>query len=138
MTFKIFEPCLSVCNDQTDSTHYLKKAYPLEIDLHYNHNHAVHAADALRYRPVSQETKTLFTELFDEDLSPSSAYRKFIDNFEREREGEEVADRFFVPDYKWVYNFHAQYVKKRFGSMDGVDVYLKLVQNIKDYNERSG
>ena len=69
-------------------------------------------------------------------MSPSSAYRKFIDNFEREREGEEVADRFFVPDYKWVYNFHAQYVKKRFGSMDGVDVYLKLVRNIKDYNER--
>ena len=55
-----------------------KKYYPLEIDLHYNHNHPVDAADALRFRPVSQETKELFTELFDDDLSPSSAYMKVI------------------------------------------------------------
>ena len=91
-------------SDKISTTHFLKKNFPLEIDLHYNHNHAIVAADALRYRPVSEETKKLFTALFDEDVSSSSAYRKLLDNFDKDVEGEETADQFRVPDYKWVFN----------------------------------
>ena len=49
------------------------------IHCHYDHNHAIAAADALRYRPVSEVTKKLFIDLFDEDVSPSSAYRRVLD-----------------------------------------------------------
>ena len=98
LTFKISEQCDSICSDKIITTHFLKK------NFHYNHNHAIVAADALRYRPVSEETKKLFTALFDEDVSPSSAYRKLLDNFDKDVEGEETADQFRVPDYKWVFN----------------------------------
>ena len=84
---------------------------------------------------MSQETKQLFTELFDDDLSPSSAYRKFIDNVENE---EHLADRFWVPDYKWVFNFYAQYIKRKFGTLNGIDVYYKIVENIESYNNDRG
>ena len=40
-SFKISESCASVCKDATNTTHYQKKYYPLEIDLHYNHNNPV-------------------------------------------------------------------------------------------------
>ena len=135
LTFKISEPCDSICSDKINTTHALKRKYPLEIDLHYNHNHAIAAADALRYRPVSEETKQLFTDLFDEDVSPSSAYRRVLD---KKDEGDETADRFCVPDYKWVFNFHAQYIKKKFGTLNGVDVYPKLLENITKYNQDRG
>ena len=116
--------------------HNIKKEYPLEIKLYYNHNHAIHAADALRFRPVSDETKELFKELFDEDVSPSCAYRRVLDHFAAE--DDISADRFYVPDYKWVYNFHARYIKTRFGSSDGVDIFNKLRENVVKFNEERG
>ena len=45
----------------------------------------------MRFRPVSEETKKLFTGLFDEDISPCSAYRKVLDYLETDAES--LADR---------------------------------------------
>ena len=82
---------------------------------------------------MSDETKKLFVELFDEDVSPSSAYRRVLDHFESN--DDICADRFYVPDYKWVFNFHAKYIKNKFGSSNGVDILNKLKENITKYNE---
>lgn len=71
----------------------------MEIKLHYNHNHAIQAADAMCFRPVSEETKKMFTDLFDEDISPCSAYRRVLDYLDTGAES--FADRYNVPDYKW-------------------------------------
>ena len=134
--FSISAPCMDDCNHTNKNTHSQKKDYPLEVKLYYVHNHAIAAADALRYRPVSEETKQLFIDLFEEDVSPSSAYRKVLDHFDS---SEEVnADRFHVPDYKWVFNFHAKYIKDKFGSSNGVDVFLKIKENIMNYNAERG
>ena len=126
-----------MCHSHTNSqTHDLKKNYPLEIKLYYDHNHAIAAADALRYRPVSEVTKKLFIDLFDEDVSPSSAYRRVLDKFNGIDDA--IADRFHIPDYKWVFNFHAKYIKNRFGSADGIDVFNRIEENIKKYNDECG
>ena len=58
LSFNISSPCQSVC---VTDTHTMRNEYPLEIKLHYNHNNAIYAADAMRFRPVSEETKKLFT-----------------------------------------------------------------------------
>ena len=108
------------------------KEYPTEIKLYYDHNHAINAADALRYRPVSKETK----KLFNEDVSPSCAYRRVLDKFTDIDDA--MADRFHVPDYKWVFNFHTKYIKNKFGSADGVDVFIKIEEDIKKYNDKRG
>ena len=134
--FSIATPCETNCSHKNGNTHYLKQEYPLEIKLYYNHNHPIQAADALRFRPVSDETKKLFEELFDEDVSPSSAYRRVLDHFESN--DDICADRFYVPDYKWVFNFHAKYIKNKFGSSNGVDILNKLKENITKYNEERG
>ena len=49
-----------------------------------------------------------------------------------------MADRFHVPDYKWVFNFHTKYIKNKFGSADGVDVFIKIEEDIKKYNDKRG
>ena len=72
--------------------------------------------------------------MFDENVSPSSAYRRVLDKFRDIDDA--MADRFHVPDYKWVFNFHTKYIKNRFGSADGVDVFIKIEENIQKYNEK--
>ena len=54
LTFSIAAPCNPGCHHKNSKTHDLKKEYPLEIKLYYDHNHARNTAYALRYRPVSQ------------------------------------------------------------------------------------
>ena len=73
LNFSISSLCQSVC---VTDTHHVRNEYPLEIKLHYNHNHPIQAADAMRFRPVSEDTKKMFTDLFDDDISPCSAYRR--------------------------------------------------------------
>ena len=69
-------------------------------------------------------------------LAPSSAYRRVLDHFDSNNDA--IADRFFVPDYKWVFNFHAKYIKDKFGSSNGIDVFLKVKENITKYNTERG
>ena len=133
LNFSISSHCESVC--LTD-THLQRNLYPLEIKLYYNHNHAIQAADAMRFRPVSEETKKMLIDLFEEDVAPSAAYRRVIDYFETDAES--LADRHNVPDYKWVYNFHAKYIKNKFGTANGPDVYMRLQNVIKGYNREKG
>ena len=36
----------------------------IDIILDFDHNHSINSADALRYRPVSEDCKIIFLELF--------------------------------------------------------------------------
>ena len=49
-----------------------------------------------------------------------------------------MADRNVVPDYLWVFHFHAQFMEKRYGTINGVDAYQRAEQRIKNYNEKHG
>ena len=54
-----------------------KEEYPLVIILDFDHNHSINSVDALRYRPVSENCKIKFLELFSEDYTPSTALAKY-------------------------------------------------------------
>ena len=90
--------------------------YPLEITLDFMHNHNINSADALRYRPVSEEVKGKFIELFSEDYAASSALAKYKEDLRRNCSEDEftvkMAD-WSVPDYFWVFHFHARYIEKK-------------------------
>ena len=137
INFSISAPCDLACGNKKTDVQYMRDKFPLKIKLYFNHNHSIHSADALRFRPVSDETKKLLTDLFDEDVSPSSAHRRVLDYFENES-ADFTADRFHIPDYKWVFNFHAKYIKNKFGSSNGVDVIKKLKDTIAKYNTERG
>ena len=55
--FSIAAPCMADCNHTNMNTHNLKKDYP------------IFTADALRYRPASEETKKLSIEVHTEEFS---------------------------------------------------------------------
>ena len=49
-----------------------------------------------------------------------------------------MADRNVVPDYFWVFHFHAQFMEKRYGTINGVDAYQREEQRVKTYNDKHG
>ena len=102
-------------------TRKCKEEYPLEIILDFDHNHSINSADALRYRPVSENCKIIFLELFSEDYTPSKEYKEDIRISGTADFTHLMADRNAVPDYLWVFHFHAQFMEKRHGTFNGVD-----------------
>ena len=126
---------MSLTRMQTDQ-------YPLDSELELIHNHAINSADALRYRPVTEEVKTKFSDLFDQDFTPSAVLTKYKDDLRLSCSADEfthiIADRSRVPDYFWVFHHYAHYIDQKYGNINGVDAYLKSVEMVKLYNERNG
>ena len=122
-------------------TNSQKENYPLEVTLDYLHNHSINAADALRYRPVTDEVKEKFKQLFQQDYTPSSALVKYKDDIITKLDEKGIpltmADRSQVPDYFWVFHYYAKYIENTYGTINGVDAYLKAVEKVKEYNERN-
>ena len=137
LNFSLSSLCNSICGNKTTNTHQLRNNFPLEVKLCYIHNHTIASADAARYRPVSEETKEYFIKLFDDDVSPSSAYRRILDFYD-DKVDDHTADRYHIPDYKWVFNFHAQYIKTKYGSSNGPDVFRVVKDNIQKFNSERG
>ena len=77
--------------------HTLQNTYPLEVQLHYTHNHTITSADAMRFRPVSEETKQHFTKRLNEDVSQISAYRRVLEYYD-DKVDDYTVDRYHVSD----------------------------------------
>ena len=105
------------------------------------YNHSINSADALRYRPVGDEVKRELTVPFAEGHSPSSAYQTYKNQIV-EQYGDNYlavsADYSIMPDYFFVFHFHANYILQEYGSINGVDSFLHAVAKINVYNENQG
>ena len=44
------------------------------------------------------------------------------------------SDRNILPDYRWVFNFYAEYSRRRFGKINSPESYGMCVKKIEDYN----
>ena len=112
----------------------------MEINLEFIHNHSINTADALRYRPISDECKKKFLELFAEDHTPSSALAQHKKDLRCEISDDDfmsvMADRSIVPDYFWAFHFHKKYVENTFGSVNGPDAFKQAKERIAKYNEK--
>ena len=86
--------------------------------------------------------KIKFLELFSEDYTLPTALAKYKEDIRISCTGDEfthiMADRNVVPDYFWVFHFHAQSMEKRYGIINGVDANQRAEQGIKNYNEKHG
>ena len=111
------------------------------VKIKYEHNHSINSADALGYRPVGDEVKRELTVLFAEGHSPSSAYQTYKNQIV-EQYGDNYlavsADRSDMPDYFFVFHFHANYIRQEYDSINGVDNFPRAVANINAYNEDRG
>ena len=43
-----------------------------------------------------------------------------------------------MPDYKWVFNYHAVYMQEAFGKINSPEAFEKAVNKVKAYNEKHG
>lgn len=69
LQFKLKRPVEHVHDSSCDQFNF-------ELDINYQHNHAILAASALKFHPVSENTKNKFLSYFQDGHSASSAYHK--------------------------------------------------------------
>ena len=115
--------------------------YSLEVEISNTHNHVIKASDAMRFHPVSQDTKRKYLELFMEGLTAMEAYHRYRSKL---TEGEEIlniktgGDRSINPEKTWVFREHAKFHSARFGSFHSADTYELAKQRISNYNNSKG
>ncbi len=60
--------------------HPRHSGFLVEVNLSHNHNHLTSVAEALRFRPLSEDVKHRYFDLFKQGYSPSSAYLEHESN----------------------------------------------------------
>ena len=83
------------------SDDHIREGYLLKVTLKQEHNHSLDCAEALMYRPVSDETINKLTSMFCNSHSPSSALNTLKYDLQEEH-GEDyfyiAADRSVCPE----------------------------------------
>ena len=78
--------------------------------------------------------------MFEDDLTPSAAWEKHRKDIQEKFPDEyhtKLGDRHICPDYFWAFNFYRKWILNTLGSYEGVDAYVKIVDFVKEYNERT-
>ena len=92
------------------------KSYLVLVNLQHDHNHPVHAADALRFRPNVEDTRKRYYELFKLEHSPASVHLEYETTLMLKMDNPQaVADRNINPKVGDVYNIFNVWWKN-FGS----------------------
>ena len=89
---------------------------------------------------MSQETKDSFVAMFEQDLTPSAAWEKHRRDIQQSFPDEyhtKLGDRHICPDYFWAFNFYRKWIIEALGSYEGVDAYVKIVDFVKEYNDKT-
>ncbi|KAJ1526610.1 hypothetical protein ONE63_008196 [Megalurothrips usitatus] len=119
----------------------LLKKYPCEISIHHNHNHPVHAADALRRRRPCAATQEKNIELLKKGHSPLSALECHKFDLRKEH-GENyfkaVADGSICPSNFWIYKLFKKLSLKQYGPQCGVEMIQAVKKFCDEYNNEKG
>lgn len=113
--------------------------HPTVVVLHFKHNHNINAADALKFRPPSEEVTTKFLHLFQAGHNPARALAIHQQDLQQEHEDEYymvAADRYYCPDIQWVFQKYYSVFEKEYGKADGGTMLRSLESFISDYNTR--
>ena len=117
--------------------------YPCEVNLLWQHNHSIHSAHALSFKPISEDTKRIFYDYFDQGYSPSTAKQHHTIMLSIQCEGDEKdleqvhADRSINPLSKDIDYLFAKWRRERHGSTNGESMFEKLEEKVRVYNEEN-
>ncbi|XP_069586169.1 uncharacterized protein [Ranitomeya imitator] len=119
----------------------LLSTHPCVISINHEHNHAIFAADALRFRRPSPEVEEAFRILFAKGHSPSSALQSYTFDLQ-EQFGEQaflvLSDRSKCPDIQWCYHRYYSIFQRKYGPPDGLGMISSLKIFIDTYNKSCG
>ena len=107
----------------------------MEVDLKHTHNHLVNVADALRLRPIAEDTENKYYELFKQGHSPSSAHLEYETNLMLLDNPQLLADRNINPKISDVYNLFYKWRKTNLGERTGKQLFTDLEQRIHAYDD---
>ena len=110
------------------------KGYCVEVSLEHVHNHLIHIADALHFRPISENTKEAYYELFRHGHSPSSAHLEYETNL-MYTDPYVLADRHANPKVSDVFNLFNKWRKCNLGVKAGKELFTALEEKVIAYNE---
>ena len=136
LRFKLLKTDEHEHNSETDCD-----KFSCSLTINYQHNHAIECSTAYKYFPVSDETKSIFTQLFKSGYSASSAYNKHVKDLQNEHGDNFIrisADRSLLPDFKWTFNFFSNFVKDNFGAINSPESFKIASEKVKNYNELHG
>lgn len=110
------------------------------LKLEFTHNHPIHAAHPLSFRPVGENTKQPFFEYFDKGHCASSARHTheqiLILNSETDADKQTVlADRATNPNVQDICRLFVEWRKKNYGEDDGKQMIAKLQHEVDQYNK---
>jgi hypothetical protein len=130
LNFRLENPVAKNAKQRQD-----KENFPLWIKLDFDHNHSLNRAEFLKYHSVSDDTKSAFSDMFQQGFTPITAHaemRRHIKSEFPDSWPEKFADRSKLPSIFWSYYWHRQWTDKTIGSRDGVDAFEKSVDMIKE------
>ena len=118
----------------------LQREFPMEFEIDFCHDHFIQRADYARRKLVDESTKKSFIELFEEDLTPSSSWRRYRHELKANNPIDWpilFADKSICPDYKWAFNFYCKWIHNKFGSgSTEMDRAKALVENFNNECKR--
>ena len=94
----------------------VKECFPLWLKINFQHNHAVKRASHLRYLSVGEETKQLFTSMFESDMTPSTALEEMKRKIKLEYPEswqEQFANKSKLPGILWIHYWYTLRLEKR-------------------------
>ena len=104
------------------------------MTLKHTHNHLVDVADALRFRPVSENTKEKYYDLFRQGHSPSSAHLEYETQLTY-KDTQLLADRHVNPKISDIYNLFNKWRKSNLGVRTGKQLFTELEHRANVYND---
>ena len=114
----------------------LSKDYLVLVNLKHDHNHPVHAADALRFRPIAEDTRKKYYDLFKLGHSPASAHLEYETTLMLKMDNPQaLADRNINPKVSDVYNIFNVWQKTNLGARNGKEVFEELERRVAIYND---
>ena len=114
---------------------------PCELLINWEHNHSIQSAHALSFRPLSEETMSMFEEYFKQGHSPSSAIHLHGLNLAIKYEGREnelqmiAADRSRTPLPMDVYYLYRKWRVSNLGEECGEKMFDRLDEAVDAYNK---
>jgi hypothetical protein len=117
----------------------LTNSHPLEINLHFTHNHLPNSAASLSFRPVSIETQEQYIDLFSIGYTPATARHIYEDKLHLSASDDVelshlLADRAKNPDGGFLRHLYYQFRATQLGDKNGKGMFDRLQDMVIQYN----
>ncbi|CAG8833299.1 26608_t:CDS:2, partial [Gigaspora margarita] len=108
----------------------IKNMNPLEVNLHYTHNHLPNSTASLSFRPVSAETRKQYIDLFSIGHTAATARHTYEDKLHLSASNDDELN----PDGGFLRHLYSQFRLALLGDRNGKGMFERLQEMVDEYN----